>query len=220
MATAPAITELHIADDPQVWTDLGFVVVDGRCRVGSVDLILTGPAAGDGITGWTWSGAAHPDFGAIKTAVVDDPVGPPSPPHPNGAVAMFYVVLMGPTYGEAVAALAAAGVTSSKPTVMGKGKRARLRSLAPAGGIEIEVIGSDEPDPERDWDLWGVIIEVADLDALAERLGSNLRSIKTAMQPHRRIATLDASAGSSVPIAFLSGEEPDGDTDDGWYEKD
>jgi hypothetical protein len=49
---------------------------------------------------------------------------------------------------------------------------------------------------------------VADLDALAERLGPLLRPIKPAVQPGRRIATLDRSAGLSPQIAFMDAEGP------------
>lgn len=205
---AAAITELQIADDPAIWADLGFTVEGDRCRVGTVDLILTGSDSGNGITGWTWHGSPDAGFGTIETAFADQPPGDAASEHPNTAAAMFYVVLMGPSHPDLVSALETVGTTVSEPTTMGRSDAAMLRSLAPAGGIEVEVIAPATADPDRSWELWGVIIEVADIDALATRLRSRLKSVKPAMQPGRRIATLDRSAGSSVPIAFMTAIEP------------
>jgi len=182
----PCITELRIADDPELWNDLGFRVGNGRCRVGTVDLVLSGSDSGRGITGWTWAGVAAESrpsgeqFGRIDTQFVDAPAETvTAAPHPNSVIGMFYVVLFGPSHAEAAAAVARLGVDMSKPIVMGAPDQPRLRSLAPAGGIEVEVIGPETADPDSPgkWRLWGVIIEVDDLDK---------------------------SAGSSLAIAFMS----------------
>jgi hypothetical protein len=45
---------------------------------------------------------------------------------------------------------------------------------------------------------------VAELDATARFLGERMRPPKEAVQPGRRIATLDRSAGSTVAMAFMS----------------
>jgi hypothetical protein len=47
---------------------------------------------------------------------------------------------------------------------------------------------------------------VADLDALAARLGEQLAPAKDAVQPGRRIATLRAGAGVSPAMAFMTPE--------------
>jgi hypothetical protein len=52
--------------------------------------------------------------------------------------------------------------------------------------------------------FWGLTVVVADLDALAARLGARLGPVRDAVQPGRRIATLRAGAGSSVPLAFMT----------------
>ncbi|MBV9662995.1 MAG: glyoxalase, partial [Actinobacteria bacterium] len=56
--------------------------------------------------------------------------------------------------------------------------------------------------------FYGLAFTVADLDATAAYLGDRLRPAKDAVQPGRRIATLDKSAGSSVAIAFMSPGAP------------
>ena len=45
---------------------------------------------------------------------------------------------------------------------------------------------------------------MADLDATARYLGDRLHPAKGAVQPGRRIATLDRGAGSTVAMAFMS----------------
>jgi hypothetical protein len=49
-------------------------------------------------------------------------------------------------------------------------------------------------------------VVVADLDALASRLGDLLGAIRDAVQPGRRIATLRETAGLGQAVAFMSPE--------------
>ena len=78
------------------------------------------------------------------------------------------------------------------------------QSFFKTGDIVIEVVGEPngaDPGPSR---FWGLTYTVADLEATATLLGDRLRPIQNAVQPGRRIATLDRSAGSTVPMAFMS----------------
>ena len=59
----------------------------------------------------------------------------------------------------------------------------------------------------RNWDLWGLVIAVDDIDATSELLGDLLGQVKPAVQPHRRIATLKKEAELGVAIAFLGPKE-------------
>jgi hypothetical protein len=211
---SPRLTELRIGDSEDLWLDLGFETAEGRCRLGTTDIVLTGSTEGRGIHGWTWSGAhSTAQVGDITTAVVsapdddrDDDVTP-GPTHRNGAVGLFYVVLFGPSWKEAAGAVASLGLDPGHGVAMGSSRPVTLRSLADAGDVGVEVIGPEEPDPARGWRLWGIIVEVDDLDRTAEHLGRRLRSIKQAVQPGRRIATLDKAAGSTVATAFIGPDE-------------
>jgi hypothetical protein len=58
-----------------------------------------------------------------------------------------------------------------------------------------------EPGPAR---FWGITFAVADLDACAELLGERLGSIRDAVQPGRRIATVRESAGLGLPVALIT----------------
>ncbi len=60
-----------------------------------------------------------------------------------------------------------------------------------------------EPGPAR---FWGITFAVADLDAAAELLGEQLGSVRDAVQPGRRIATLRKQAGLGLPVALISPE--------------
>ena len=207
----PHLAEIHVADDPEVWADLGFDVVDARCRLESIDIVLTGsrPESEEphGIYGWTWRNANDVEVGDISTKFTTDQPAGPAGRHPNSALGVFYVVLFGPSWDEAADAMRGLGLEPGLGEAMGSSERAPLRSLADAGDATIEVIGPPEHDPTRGWDLWGTIIEVADIDATAELLGDRLRPVKPAAQHGRRIATLDNSAGSSVALAFMSRDE-------------
>jgi hypothetical protein len=61
--------------------------------------------------------------------------------------------------------------------------------------------GRGEAGPAR---FWGVVFVVGDLDELGERLGDHLGDPRDAVQPGRRIATLRSSAGTGLPVAFIT----------------
>ncbi len=77
-----------------------------------------------------------------------------------------------------------------------------------AGEVILELVARADreppaaPEPAR---FFGIACTVADLDACAILLGDALGSVKDAVQPGRRIATLRGRAvGLDVPIAFMS----------------
>jgi hypothetical protein len=67
--------------------------------------------------------------------------------------------------------------------------------------LEVVQHGGVEPGPAK---FWGITFAVADLDACAELLGDDLGSIRNAVQPGRRIATIRPSAGLGLPVALIS----------------
>jgi hypothetical protein len=52
--------------------------------------------------------------------------------------------------------------------------------------------------------FWGLALRVADLERTVEGLGERAGSIRSAVQPGRRIATLRRSAGLGIPVALMS----------------
>jgi hypothetical protein len=72
------------------------------------------------------------------------------------------------------------------------------------GEVILEVVQSpDVPAGGAKW--WGLVINVADLQAACERLGPDVISApKAAVQPGRFIATVRSELGLGVPLALMS----------------
>jgi len=194
---SPELVGLALADPPERWEALGFSVEDGVCPVGGVDVQLGAP--GRGITGWAVTGLK-----AVLDGLPEAAVGAERPPatHPNGATGIDHVVVMTPDFDRTTAALEEAGIQLRRVVERPDGNRMGFRRLGPAI-LELVEVGELTPGPAR---FWGLVVVVADLDALAERLGDHLSAIEDAVQPGRRIASLRASAGLGEAVAFMSAE--------------
>lgn len=190
---------LDLADPVERWCSLGFRVVDGRVALGGVRLQLGNE--GEGIVGWTLSGVpSEVDLDGLPTSLAD--AAPATTvAHPNGAIGLDHVVVVTPDFDRTAAALGAAGMPLRRVRDAG-GFRQGFRRLGPAI-LELVEARDAPPGPAR---FWGLVVVVADLDALAERLGDRLGSVKPAVQPGRRIATLRSSAGLSAAVAFMDPE--------------
>jgi hypothetical protein len=208
--SAPTIDELAIADEPERWAALGFTVVEDRCQLGRVRVRLAGRGAGRGIVRWSLRAIAGVELDGLPTTRSEFPSPSPAPAHPNGALAIDHVVAMSPALDRSVRALQAAGLDlhsiREQPTPAGAPRQAFFR----LGGEILEVV--QEPDgvveggggPDRPARLWGLALSVEDLDRAVEGLGPHAGSIRLAVQPGRRIATLRRSAGLAVPVALMS----------------
>lgn len=170
---------LLVGDPPEVWRSLGFAVDDGAVVVSGVSLRLGHDQPG--LSGW--------ELG-------DGSGGPPTPEHPNGVTGIDHVVLMATNLDAAIDALSAEGHDLRRIREAGNGVRQAFFRLGP---VILEVVGPVDSDG-----LWGITFTVRDIDATAAFLGDRLGAVKDAVQPGRRIATLAHSAGSTVPIAFIS----------------
>jgi hypothetical protein len=180
----PALAALFVGDPPALWKDLGFAVRDETCCISGVRFRLGHSTPG--ISGWTLVDAAEHD-------------PPATPDHPNGVRSIDHVVLLTPHLDRSIDDLSAQGLDLRRVRDAGNGLRQAFFRMGP---VILEVVG-DMPD-EAEPRLWGVTFTVDDLDATAAFLGDRLRPAKDAVQPGRRIATLDQAAGSTVPIAFMS----------------
>jgi hypothetical protein len=199
----PALRALRLADDPATWTRLGFAVgTDGVCRLGGVAIELVGTGGGRGLVGWRIDGVPADAAldGLPPAASADAPAVGDEPAHPNGAVAVDHVVAATPDVDRTVRALAAAGLEARRVREAGTVRQAFyvVRTAL------LEVAGPAEPSGDGPAELWGLVVVVPDLDALARRLGDVLGTVRDAVQPGRRIATLRDSAGSSTAVAFLT----------------
>ena len=144
----PALTRLDIADDPAVWTALGFTVgAGGMVRVGSVVLRLTGAGRGSGITGWAMGGGAGlpSTVDGITTESHQAPEAA-GVTHANGASHVDHVVVATPDIGRTLGALGALGLQVSRTRASGQsGPRARQAFLW-SGDVILEVVGPQAAD--------------------------------------------------------------------------
>jgi hypothetical protein len=192
----PELVSLSLADPPGRWAALGFDVGDGRMRVGAVVVELG--VSGEGIVGWALRGV-EPGIEIDRLPWRAVAVVEPEAPHPNGALGLDHVVVMTPDFDRTAGALDAAGLGLRRVRDAG-GFRQGFRRLGPAI-LELVEARDARGGPAR---FWGLVAIVADLEALAERLGDQLGPIKDAVQPGRRIATL--RAGVSTNVAFMDPE--------------
>jgi hypothetical protein len=206
---AVTIDELTVADEPAAWRGLGFAVADDTCTVGALRIRLVGAGAGRGLSGWSLRGAEGAELdGLATTASVRPPPGE-APAHPNGVAAVDHVVAISPALERTVAALTEAGLDlrriREEPTPAGAPRQAFFR----LGATILEVVqepaeASARAGGDRPAFFWGLAFVAPDLDATVDGLGDRVGSIRAAIQPGRRIATLRRAAGLSVPVALMT----------------
>ena len=178
-----ALSKVIVGDEPAVWERLGFSVDGDRCWIGGVEFCHTG--SGGGIEGW--------ELGAVEGESIE---------HPNGAIGLDHLVVFTPDLDASIDEYSAMGLDLRRVRDAGRG---RQQAFFRIGNPILEVVGPmDVPEPYA----WGLTFAVADLDAAAAVLGDLLHPAKDAVQPGRRIATVDRSAGSTTAIAFMSPHKP------------
>jgi hypothetical protein len=210
------IDELLLADEPERWAALGFALSGDAVQLGGVRLAFTDPGAGRGIVSWSLRGILSTKLDGLATVASERPIPPTAPEHPNGVVAIDHVVAISPALDRSVRVLQAAGLdlrrVREEPTPAGAPRQAFFR----LGGEILELVA--EPDDvverfggaERPAHFWGLALLSGDLEQTVEVLGEHAGSIRDAVQPGRRIATVRRSAGVAVPIALMSAPERPG----------
>ncbi len=199
--TRAELAGLSIADPPQRWRDLGFAVAEGGVLdVGGV--LITLGVEGSGITSWSLRNVPATESIDGLSTVEPSPIEPPPPArHPNGATGLDHLVVLSNEFGRTSLLLEQLGIPIKHVREMSNGSMGFVR-IGPAILELVHVRQLASPVAV----FWGLVIVVEDLDALAERLGSRLGTVKTAVQPGRRIATVAESAGLSTALAFMTPE--------------
>jgi hypothetical protein len=193
------IEELALGADPASWSEAGFNVEGDSATVGSVQLRFT---SGDGIAGWRLAVGEAEEIDGL-------PVAPPmaagrnDPDHPNGVTQIDHIVVFTPDLERTTSAFEKIGVERRRVREMDIGAGSAKQGFFRLGEVILEVVEHPRIDagPAR---FWGITFAVADLDACAELLGERLGSIRDAVQPGRRIATIRGSAGLGLPVALIS----------------
>ena len=211
----PALAALEIADDPALWTRLGFALdAGGSLVVGAVKLRLAGDAAGQGLISWTLRSTATlpSEIDGIRThAAAPGPDVPiegesarPGVTHPNGVTGLDHVVVTTPDLYRTLGAFRAAGMAVRRERDAGTPERPMRQAFLWAGDVLVEVAGPPQAACDGPARLWGVVFVTTSFGSLADHAGDLIGSVRPAVQPGRQIATLRRAAGSSVPIAFMT----------------
>jgi hypothetical protein len=205
---AITVAEIAVADAPDAWARAGFAVdSDDVCRVGGVDIRLTGSGRGTGMVGWSLRGlpdGSADELDGIPTTRSSAVVSMPAL-HPNGVTDIDHIVLSSPDLGRTVDALAAIGVEPRRERDTQLGGRPIRQIFVRFGDVIIEVVGSPDAASEGPSTLWGITYEVANIDATAAYFGDRTAPVKDAVQPGRRITTLrHHELGMSVRSAMIS----------------
>lgn len=204
-----SVGQLQVADPAAAWTRAGFRVdPDHVCRIGGVGIRLVGREQGTGIVSWSLGGlpASGPvdDLDGVPTTVWHGTAGPPGA-HPNGVTAIDHVVLLSPDLSRTVASLAAIGLRPRRERDGELGGQPIRQVFFRLGEVILEVVGSPTTTGPGPSSLWGITYVVADIDATAAFLADRTTGVKDAVQPGRRITTLDHRAfDMSVRTAMIS----------------
>jgi hypothetical protein len=157
---------------------------------------------GEGIRGWRLADVASSAVDGLPEATPATPASTERP-HPNGTVAIDHVVVLTPDLERTTDALAAIGVERRRVREVETDDGPLRQGFFRLGEAILEVVAHPgvEAGPAR---FWGITFIVEDLDRCAELLGERLGSIRDAVQPGRRIATVRSSAGLGLPVALMS----------------
>ena len=211
MRAGPRIVELAVAAEPEAWREAGFAVDGAGAAIGTTGLRLLGDGAGRGLVGWSLAGVEGVEWDGLATELVPDPGTAATGEHPIGALAIDHVVVFTPALERTIAAFEAGGVRCRRVREVGPPDE-RLRQgffrfgevIAEAVEVPVEQAGADGAAR-----FWGLTITVADLDAAVAGLGPDrVGTIRDAVQPGRRIATLRKQAGLGLPVALITPEAP------------
>jgi hypothetical protein len=200
---SPVLAQIEIADDAEAWRSLGFELAGASASVGDVALRFSPPGGERGIASWALTGIAAGDLDGLATAAHRRPSTPAPGANPNGAIAIDHVVVTTPDFDRTVAAFERAGLELRRVRELGDGAQRARQGFFRAGTPIVELVEAPEPGsgPAR---FWGLTFVVEDIDRLAAQLGERLGSVRDAVQPGRRIATVRRTAGIGVPVAFMT----------------
>ena len=121
--------------------------------------------------------------------------------HPIGAIGLDHVVVTTDSLERTCTAIeAATGAPLKRVREVGEMRQGFHR----IGGLIVEVVERAGLPVAPAW-FWGLVLNVEDLDAAAERIGPDaISDPRPAVQPGRSIATLRESAGLGLPVALMT----------------
>lgn len=195
------LKELVVGDEPAVWEGLGFTVDGDRCRIGHVDVVFD-PSVGKGIRKWTLVGEGPDTLEGVPTAWSPAALEP-SGAHPNGIYEIDHVVLTTPDIQRTIATMGAVDVPALRERETDTYGAPMVQVFFKLGQPILELIGPKEPAGDGNARFFGLAFTSDDLEKTGEVMTA-LHPSKDAVQPGRRIATLDKAAGSTIAIAVMT----------------
>ena len=200
------IAELRLRAEPRAWEAAGFEVAGGRTLIGTVPVALGADAHG-----WALAGpAAGGDFDDLPTEVAMDAGEPhepaPADSHQIGAVSIDHIVVFTPSLERTIGAFEDNGIRCRRLREVGPPEQQLRQAFFRLGEVIAEVVQVPEEQAGRDGAarFWGLTITVADLEGAVADLGPLCGSIRDAVQPGRRIATIKREAGLGLPVALIT----------------
>jgi hypothetical protein len=195
---------LRVGGDPLKWQRIGCEVTsEGRIPMLFCSVLVSSDAPA-GLSAWGISGLdpSITDIDGITTVAVE-PMDPVLCEHPNSGTELDHVVVMTSSLDRTCAAITAAtGAPLKRIRDLGSMRQGFHR--IGRGGLIVEVVERPEI-TESVASLWGLVINVSDLDHAVNVIGEDLiGAAKDAVQPGRRIATLRAEAGLGTAVALMS----------------
>ena len=197
------LASVLIGGSADPWLACGFATDDGgRVVLGNGALVFRPDLdpgchglAVEGLDGW--SGAV--DGVQVEAGTVAEPVE-----QPNGAFELDHVVVMTDSLERTSAAIEADLGLECRRIRETETVRQGFHRFADGvtRGCIVEVVENPRVGAPA---LWGLVVNVADLDAAVAQLGPDrVGDAKPAVQPGRRIATVRSGAGLGVAVALMT----------------
>jgi hypothetical protein len=183
------------------WADLGFEIVDDSVALRN-GAVLIG-TSGLVVHAIDEAGSIDTDIDGVGVTVADAAL--PSTVHPNGAADLDHVVVMTESLERTSAAIdSVLGLPCLRIRETEHVRQAfhRFPDAGGSRGCIVEVVESARVSGTT---VWGLVVNVVDIDATCHRLGPDVVGApKAAVQPRRRIATVRREAGLPLAVAFMT----------------
>jgi predicted enzyme related to lactoylglutathione lyase len=202
--TAARAEWLVVGGSAEPWERLGLTVVDSTIPLFGTGIRID-PSAPPGLARWALSGLGD-EAPAMIDGLVTDTVEQSRPvlvEHPIGAIGLDHVVVVTNDLERTCAAIDLATGSPLRRVREAGPMRQGFHRLG-GGGLVVEVVERADL-PEGPASFWGLVINVEDLDAAAERIGTDgVGDVSAAVQPGRKIATVRAELGLGLPVALMT----------------
>jgi hypothetical protein len=142
----------------------------------------------------------------LATSTVAAIGSPPRQSHPNGVTSLDHLVIGSPNRDRTVAAIGdRLGLQPRRQTEHVLYGRAMVQTFFLLAPTLLEVISRPDDVGEGPATFWGLAFVTQDIHATVASFDGACSPAKDAVQPGRKIATLDHEAlGLTVPVAFMT----------------